>query len=124
MSPGLGGGPSALILALATALLAPAAPSTAQASAPAAEEPARAVEGTAPDPLFDDDEEWMENDYQNRDPHEEVNRFTLSINERIDWLLFDPVTKLYRLVLPEAIRRGVHRALANANAPPVMKAAE
>jgi phospholipid-binding lipoprotein MlaA len=120
MSPRLGGGPSALIIALATALLASAAPSTAQASAPAAVEPAGAVEDTAPDPLFDDDEEWMATDYQSRDPFEGANRVVLSINERIDWLVFDPVTKLYRLALPEAIRRGVHRALANANAPPVI----
>ena len=119
MSPRPGRGPGALILALAAALLALAAPSTAQASAPAAEEPARVAQETAPDPL-DDEEGWLSTDYQSRDPYEETNRFTLSINERIDWLVFDPVTKLYRLVLPEVVRRGVHRVLANANSPAII----
>jgi phospholipid-binding lipoprotein MlaA len=49
-----------------------------------------------------------------------MNRLTLGLNERIDWLFFDPVTKLYRLAVPEPARDGIHRVFINLNSPAII----
>jgi phospholipid-binding lipoprotein MlaA len=77
------------------------------APAPAAPAPA------APDPLFADEEDHADVP----DPFESVNRVTFGFNRQVDRFVFEPITKLYRFVVPGIARRGLRRALVNLDAP-------
>jgi len=54
------------------------------------------------------------------DPLERMNRGTLRLNQRIDHWFLDPVTHVYRFLLPDPARQAVRRVLANLNSPAVM----
>jgi phospholipid-binding lipoprotein MlaA len=54
------------------------------------------------------------------DPLERVNRGTLRVNQDLDHWVLDPVTRVYRALLPEPARQALRRVLANLNAPSVM----
>ena len=51
------------------------------------------------------------------DPFENTNRFFYRINSGLDRYVLRPVAVAYRDVVPGAVRRPVHNALANASAP-------
>ncbi len=53
------------------------------------------------------------------DPLERVNRVTLGFNRGVDRLIFHPVTKVYRFVVPKVARMSLRRFLANLDSPVV-----
>jgi len=75
---------------------------------------AAAEESATPDPLFDDDAAEPEGF---PDPFEVVNRVTFAFNRQVDRFFFEPVTKVYRFVVPSPARRAVRRAFLNLDAP-------
>ena len=89
----------------------------------AAEEPSEAgPEGTSelpavglePDPLFDEfDLEFETGPVSFPDPAEPVNRGVLKFNEGIDRFVMDPITTVYRFILPEMVRRSIERCFDN-----------
>jgi phospholipid-binding lipoprotein MlaA len=91
-----------LVAALALALLAPAVGGAAE-----------------PDPLLDEDESAAPALSGFPDPLEPFNRATLKLNQGLDVCIFDPLTRAYRFVVPNAARRAVRRMLANLDAPAV-----
>jgi phospholipid-binding lipoprotein MlaA len=73
-----------------------------------------------PDPLFDE----LEDEYEEPapgfpDPLEPFNRYVLAFNEEFDRWILDPITRVYRFILPDQVKRSVQRALANLNSPGV-----
>lgn len=101
-----------------------AAMALAGAAAPAHAEPAPTSAGSEPDPLFDSvdplfDDHDEADDLAANDPLEEVNRGVLKFNQQIDRWIFDPITRAYRYVVPDAARRAVHRAFLNIGSAPV-----
>jgi phospholipid-binding lipoprotein MlaA len=54
------------------------------------------------------------------DPLEKLNRETLALNQNLDYWIFNPITKVYQVLLPEPARLSVRRVLANLNSPSVM----
>lgn len=54
------------------------------------------------------------------DPFEPVNRVVLSFNNAVDEIVLDPVTRLYRFLLPDFARQTILRIFGNANSPQVM----
>jgi len=72
------------------------------------------------DPLFDDDFGFDAQPAGFPDPFETPNRAVLSFNQAVDALLLDPVTRLFRFVLPEPIRRGLNRFFDNVNSTQVL----
>lgn len=71
-----------------------------------------------PDPLFDDLE--FGPDFSERDPFESSNRAIFAFNERIDWLILDPVTHGYQFLVPGPARRGIYRMFLNVNSSSVL----
>jgi phospholipid-binding lipoprotein MlaA len=51
------------------------------------------------------------------DPLEPVNRVTLSFNEFLDSILFNPINTAYRAIFPQVVRDGVHNVLENVKSP-------
>src|SRR6185295_18176064 len=51
------------------------------------------------------------------DPLEGLNRKTLKFNQGIDHFLLNPITTVYRFIVPDPGRRAVRRVLANLHAP-------
>jgi len=51
------------------------------------------------------------------DPIEPVNRVTLAFNEVLDKILFNPITTVYRTIVPEVGRTAVHNVLDNLKSP-------
>lgn len=68
------------------------------------------------DPLYDEENESEPEDLIS-DPLEPMNRAFFQFNEGMDWLLFDPLTRGYRVVVPGPARRGIERAFHNLNSP-------
>lgn len=68
------------------------------------------------DPLFDDDYEEGVN-VGVPDPLEDTNRTIFGANQKVDRFFFDPVTRGYRLVVPEPARRGIRNVFSNLNSP-------
>lgn len=64
------------------------------------------------DPLFDD-EAFDDVDLGFPDPWEPGNRVMLRFNRGLDRLIFTPVTRVYRAVVPDGGRRAVKRAFDN-----------
>lgn len=54
------------------------------------------------------------------DPLEPVNRAVFQANDFFDRLLFEPVSRIYRMVLPELMREGVTNVLQNAATPIIL----
>jgi phospholipid-binding lipoprotein MlaA len=42
------------------------------------------------------------------------------LNEGIDWLVWNPATRVYRVVVPGPARRGIHRVFLNINSPSIL----
>ena len=122
--PGTGGsGPHPAGVATADTPPAPTEPAAPSAASAVAGDAAAAVSG---DPLFDDgtgsdDEDGAGSGYEPppapRDPLEPMNRTFFSLNQHLDRWFWDPLTRAYRFVTPEALRIGVRRALHNLNSP-------
>lgn len=70
-------------------------------------------EAEAFDPLFDDFDPAPEI----YDPIEGTNRVFFALNERIDRWFWSPLTRGYRYVAPEPLRRGIRRAFMNIETP-------
>lgn len=82
---------------------------------------ARSATAQADDPLFDD----LESEYDEPtpgfpDPFEPFNRYVLVFNEEVDQWVLDPITRVYRFILPDQVKRAVQRALANLNSTGIM----
>ena len=70
--------------------------------------------GLEPDPLFDEfDLEFDSGPVGFPDPIEPVNRGTLKFNEGVDRFIMDPITTVYRFILPEMVRRSIERCFDN-----------
>jgi len=54
------------------------------------------------------------------DPLENVNRKTLFFNRQLDRFLLDPITRVYRFVVPDPAKRAVRRAFSNLGATSIM----
>jgi phospholipid-binding lipoprotein MlaA len=74
------------------------------------------------DSLFDDelDTELEKQPAGFPDPFERVNRGTLDFNRHVDRWVLDPITQVYRFLVPDPARRAVRRLLANLNSPAVL----
>jgi phospholipid-binding lipoprotein MlaA len=102
-------------LALAACVLLHAAAAAADGLDVAATSSVPEGVGELPDPLFDEAVEaelvevW--------DPFEGGNRAVLRFNQQVDTVLWDPIAKAYRFVVPDVARRAIVRALANLNTP-------
>lgn len=95
---------SGALLLLVLLLTAAVAPATAQ----------------DPDPLFDElESEYAENPAGFPDPIEPVNRCILLFNEEVDRWILDPITRIYRFILPDQVKRAVQRGLTNLNSPAI-----
>lgn len=68
------------------------------------------------DPLFDDFEEDVP-ESEIFDPLENSNRAIYRFNRRVTQVLWDPITRGYRFVVPAPARRAVRRVFDNLNAP-------
>jgi phospholipid-binding lipoprotein MlaA len=51
------------------------------------------------------------------DPFEPVNRVTFAFNRKVDDWVIEPITRVYRFIVPAPARRAVRRALVNLDAP-------
>lgn len=75
-----------------------------------------AIDDLGYDELFDDDFGFGESAAPN-DPFEETNRALLTFNRGLNRRVFDPMVRGYRFVVPEIVRRGIHRVFINLKAP-------
>jgi phospholipid-binding lipoprotein MlaA len=73
------------------------------------------AESDPPDPLFDESVDTPPAGFP--DPLEGMNRVVFAVNRKVDAWVFEPVTRVYRLVVPAPARRALRRALANLDAP-------
>ena len=86
----------------------------------AAAAPCRATE-PSDDPLLESFETELESQAVGYpDPMERLNRGTLRVNDVLNKVLFDPVTRLYAWMIPEPGRRAFRRFLHNLAAPSVL----
>ncbi len=108
-------------LAFAVAvLLALACVESSAAAERANAEPSTQATEPLEDPLFDEFDEEFEGPTGFPDPLEPLNRGTLRFNQRVDALLIEPVARLYRFVVPNQVRHGFRRILANLNSPAIL----
>jgi phospholipid-binding lipoprotein MlaA len=70
------------------------------------------------DPLYDEEDAGTAAEGVH-DPLEPVNRALFRFNRGLDIVLFDPITKGYRLLVPAPARRSIERAFVNLNSPVV-----
>ena len=83
--------------------------------------PAAAQASPADDPLFGDIESEMSDAPTGfPDPLEDMNRGTLGFNRVLDRWVLDPVTRVYRKVLPPPIKASVRLAFRNVAAVPAL----
>jgi phospholipid-binding lipoprotein MlaA len=54
------------------------------------------------------------------DPFETPNRMVLKVNQSVDTFILDPITQVYRFILPEMARRSISRFFDNVNSPQVL----
>ena len=123
--------PLAMMMAAAPPREAAPEPSLPEQAAPAREDTSAAIEAMAAsadrdaqaprnldDPLPPQASEDPAAD--NPDPFEPINRVFYAISQPIDALLLRPVAIVYKTVLPEPVRDGVHNALSNLFTPTVL----
>lgn len=55
--------------------------------------------------------------HRTNDPLEPTNRFFYQVNDKLDTYLLRPAAIVYRDVLPEPVRTGIHNVLSNLNTP-------
>jgi len=75
------------------------------------------LSAAAADPLFD---EYDENEHTPAgfpDPFEPCNRKVLLFNEELDRWVLNPITRIYRFLMPGPIKQGLRNAAANLNSP-------
>ena len=71
-----------------------------------------------PDPLFDDDFDYVP--ASNDDPFENGNRKVFAFNQALDAVLFTPIMKGYRFMVPSLARKGIQQAFDNFNSPSIL----
>jgi phospholipid-binding lipoprotein MlaA len=54
------------------------------------------------------------------DPLEGFNRRIFSFNETLDRVAWDPMTRGYQFLVPESLRRGIHRVFLNLESPVIL----
>jgi phospholipid-binding lipoprotein MlaA len=54
------------------------------------------------------------------DPFESFNRHMFSFNETLDTVAWDPMTRGYQFLVPEPVRRGIHRVFLNLESPVIL----
>ena len=64
-----------------------------------------------------DTEILAQNEASDNDPFEPMNRLVFGFNEILDFIVFTPVSKTYRTIVPTPVREGVTNVIANAKAP-------
>ncbi len=89
-------------------------------SEPATQPAALAGEDLEPDPLFDDDFALDEGPASLPDPFEKPNRGVLVFNQAVDKWLLDPITRVYRFLLPRPARHSLNSFFDNLNSPQVL----
>jgi len=117
----------AVAAALALVLCVSAGPAVAEieavASPPTGEASDDALLAPEFDPLFDEDfdaELGLSSDTDEVDPFEGANRKVFAFNQGVNAVVFDPVTRGYRFLVPEVARKGIRRAYLNLNSPRVL----
>ena len=83
-------------------------------------EPDPAVESLEPDPLFDDDFELEVGLASVPDPFEKPNRLVFVFNRAVDRWVLDPVTRVFRFVVPRPARRSLNHFFDNLNSPQIL----
>jgi phospholipid-binding lipoprotein MlaA len=76
-----------------------------------------------PDPLFDEEfdaELELASDVDRSDPFEKTNRKVFAFNQGVNAVVFDPVTRGYRFLVPALARRGIHQMFLNLNSPKIL----
>lgn len=81
--------------------------------------PMRAAEIPEP-PAHDLEDEYGATPSGFPDPLESLNRGILSFNQEVDRWILDPVTRVYRFILPDKAKRAIQRFLNNLNSPGVI----
>ncbi|HEY5656703.1 MAG TPA: VacJ family lipoprotein [Myxococcota bacterium] len=69
------------------------------------------------DPLFDEEFDLELPVRGVGDPLENLNRRIFSFNETLDSLAWEPMTRGYQFLVPESVRRGIHRVFLNLESP-------
>lgn len=99
----------------------PALVPTSQSSATLSVATAESQADPLADPLFDElDDEFADIPSGFPDPHESLNRRVLGFNRVIARFLLDPVTDLYRLVVPKPVKHAIVRVVANIDSVPIL----
>ncbi len=79
---------------------------------------------STPDPFFDEldglDSEFADIPSGFPDPYESFNRRVLGFNRLIGRFLLDPITEVYRFVVPKPVKRAVVRVIANIDSVPIL----
>ncbi|MFZ4762758.1 MAG: MlaA family lipoprotein [Alphaproteobacteria bacterium] len=58
-------------------------------------------------------------DYAANDPLEGFNRVVFKFNKGVDFVLLDPVTTIYKVLMPDLVQKAVHNFLDNLSSPVV-----
>jgi phospholipid-binding lipoprotein MlaA len=72
------------------------------------------------DPLFDEEFDLELSASGVGDPLEDFNRRIFSFNESLDAMAWDPMTRGYQFLVPEPLRRGIHRVFLNLESPVIL----
>lgn len=67
-----------------------------------------------------EDQEAIKESKKINDPLESTNRFIFNFNQSLDDAIIEPITGLYRGILPGFVRNGVHNFMDNIKAPVVL----
>ncbi len=94
-------------------------PKVTPVSAPASSKTSKAVKVRQKSLSADiTDEEILEQNKKDaNDPLEPLNRLVFGFNEVLDFIIFTPVSKTYRTIVPTPVRHGVSNVIANAKMP-------
>lgn len=75
---------------------------------------------------WDDDADWFDDDLDleseyadlgSDDPLESFNRGVFAFNEQVDRWALTPITDIYQALVPQVLRKGIHNAFVNIDAP-------
>ena len=72
------------------------------------------------DPFFDEEFDLELSASGVGDPLENFNRRVFSFNETLDAVAWDPMTRGYQFLVPEPVRRGIHRVFLNLETPVIL----
>lgn len=82
--------------------------------------PAQAKSPIPSEPDWLDDDFDLESEFSeatDEDPWEGFNRAIFAVNREIDRFVLNPVTDIYQALIPNALRKGIHNAFVNLDAP-------